>query len=195
MLIKSIRASLVVLVAMTVLTGLVYPAFVTIIAQTVFPNQADGSLLRNEKGTVIGSALIGQEFTGSEYFWSRPSATGPVPYNAAVSSGSNLGAAADNLKTNVQGRIKALQEADPANGNQIPVDLVTASGSGLDPHISVAAAQYQAGRVAAARGIDKAKINNLISEHTEPRQLGFLGDSRVNVLQLNRSLDAITATP
>jgi potassium-transporting ATPase KdpC subunit len=173
---------------LTVLTGLIYPFAVTGIAQRVFPQQANGSLIL-EVGQASGSALIGQPFTNPKYFWGRLSATAPFPYNAAASSGSNLGPTNPALLDSVKARIKALQEADPGNPAPIPVDLVTASGSGLDPHISPAAAEYQINRVAKARKLDPKQVRELVSKYTEGRQFGILGEPRVNMLKLNLTLD------
>jgi potassium-transporting ATPase KdpC subunit len=189
---KELRVAFVMLVVMTALTGLVYPLVVTGIAQGVFSKQANGSLIERD-GKAVGSALIGQPFGDPKYFWTRPSATSPYPYNAAASSGSNQGPLNPALAEAVEGRIKALRDADPDNKALVPVDLVTASASGLDPHISPAAAEYQIARVAKARGIDAAKVRALVAEHTEGRQLGFLGEPRVNVLSLNLALDALKA--
>jgi K+-transporting ATPase ATPase C chain len=183
------RPALVILVAFTALTGAAYPALVTGIAQLVFPREANGSLIVKGKDP-IGSTLIGQPFADPSHFWSRPSATSPYPYNAASSSGSNQGPTNPALTDAVAARIKALKDADPGNNAPIPVDLVTASASGLDPHISPAAAEYQAARVAAARKIPVEKVKGLIAQHTEGRQFGFLGEPRVNVLELNLALDA-----
>lgn len=185
-----LRPAIVLFVLLTVLTGLIYPLLVTGIAQVVFPRQANGSLIMKD-GQAIGSELIGQPFDDPKYFWGRLSATGPFPYNAAASSGSNLGPTNPALIAEVQGRIDALKAADPTNTQPIPVDLVTSSGSGLDPNISLAAALYQAPRVAMARGLDVAKVQALIAQYTEDRQLGILGEPRVNVLQLNLALDAL----
>ena len=182
--------SLRMLVALTVITGVVYPLLVTGIAQSVFPTQAGGSIVERD-GKAVGSALIGQAFSAPKYFWSRPSATSPMPYNSGASSGSNLGPTNPALHDAVKARIDALRGADPDNKAAVPVDLVTASGSGLDPHISPAAAQYQAARVAKARGIEERKVRGLIADHTQGRQLGFLGEPRVNVLELNLALDAL----
>ncbi len=187
---KELRIAFVMLVVMTVLTGLVYPLVVTGIAQSVFSRQANGSLIERD-GAAVGSALIGQPFDDPKYFWSRPSATSPYPYNAANSSGSNLGPLNPALTDAVKARIEALQKADPENKAPVPVDLVTASASGLDPHISPAAAEYQVARVAKARALSAERIRALVAEHTAGRQLGFLGEPRVNVLQLNLALDAV----
>lgn len=184
-----IRPALVALLVFTLLTGVLYPVAVTVIAQVAFPSQANGSLL-SQNGTVVGSALIGQAFDAPNYFWSRPSATGPVAYNAGASSGSNLGPTNPALLAAVQARVDALHAADPTNTAPIPVDLVTTSASGLDPHISVAAAYYQIARVARTRNIDTARVQQLVDEFTEGRTLGILGEPRVNVLQLNLALDA-----
>ena len=189
-----LRPALVSLVLLILVTGVVYPLVVTGVAQVVFHRQANGSLIEQD-GKVVGSELIGQAFDDPGYFWGRPSATGPFPYNAAASSGSNLGPSNDALTEAVQARIDALATADQAlgidNAALIPVDLVTASGSGLDPHISPAAAEYQTPRVAGARGLDVEQVRSLVAEHTEGRQLGFLGEPRVNVLKLNLALDAL----
>jgi K+-transporting ATPase ATPase C chain len=184
------RPALVMLILMTAITGAIYPAVVTGIAQVVFPSQANGSLIE-QNGKAAGSSLIGQPFSDPRHFWSRPSATSPYPNNGSASSGSNQGPLNPALTEAVEGRVKALREADPDNKVPVPVDLVTASASGLDPHISPAAAEYQAARVAKARGLDLAKVRALVAENTEGRQLGFLGEPRVNVLRLNLALDAV----
>jgi len=186
--IEHIRPALMTLLILTGLTGLVYPLAVTGLAQLLFPDQANGSLIV-QNGQVIGSTLIGQYFDKPEYFWSRPSATAPFPYNAAASGGSNLGPTNRVLIETVQARVAALRAADPGHDAPIPVDLVTASGSGLDPHISPAAAQYQIGRVARTRGIDETAVRNLVVRHTQGRQFGLLGEPRVDVLRLNLALD------
>ncbi|HLA63301.1 MAG TPA: potassium-transporting ATPase subunit KdpC [Rhodothermales bacterium] len=197
---KTLRPALVLLGLFTLLTGLVYPAVVTGAAQLVFPRQANGSLIE-EDGHAVGSALIGQGFTSPAYVWGRPSATGPFPYNAfdgealTGSSGSNLGPTNPALLDAVRARVAALRAADPGNTAPVPVDLVTASGSGLDPHVSPAAARYQAARVARARGITEAQVNDLIRRHTEGRTLGVLGEPRVNVLALNLDLDRLAPHP
>lgn len=177
-------------VLLGVLTGALYPLVVTGIARAVFPAEAAGSILRRE-GRIVGSSLIGQSFTGARYFWSRPSATTPQPYNGTASTGSNLGPLNPALADAVRARIAALRAVDPGNAVPIPVDLVTASASGLDPHISVAAAEYQAARVARERGLDVARVRALIAAHQEGRLLGLLGEPRVNVLELNLALDAL----
>jgi potassium-transporting ATPase KdpC subunit len=185
-----IRPALTTLLILTVLTGLVYPLAVTGLAQLFFPDQANGNLILHE-GKGVGSRLIGQPFDAPHYFWSRPSATSPFPYNAAASGGSNLGPTNPALIEVVKARVAALRAADPGNDSPLPVDLVTASGSGLDPHISPAAALYQVKRVARARGLDENTVQTLVTQHTEGRQFGLLGERRVNVLQLNLALDAL----
>jgi K+-transporting ATPase ATPase C chain len=176
------------LVVLSVLTGIVYPSLVTGIAQLAFPRTANGSLII-ENGKALGSSLIGQPFDDPKYFWGRPSATSPQPYNAAASSGSNQGPRNPALSDAVTNRIKALRDADPDSKAPVPIDLVTASGSGLDPDISVAAAEYQAHRVATARGMTEEGIRALIAENTNGRTFGILGERRVNVLKLNLALD------
>lgn len=187
---STIRPALVLLALFTLLTGAVYPAVVTAAAQLLFPAQANGSLIE-QGGGVKGSQLIGQPFSGAGYFWSRPSATGPIPYNAAASSGSNQGPLNPALSDAVKARIAALRAADPGNTADVPVDLVTASASGLDPHISPAAARYQLARVSKARGFPPARVEALVQAYTEGRSLGLLGESRVNVLKLNLALDSL----
>lgn len=188
-----IRPAVVLFVLLSAITGVVYPLVVTGVARVAFPAQAAGSLLRNDNGQVIGSSLIGQSFSDPKYFWSRPSATSPMPYNAANSSGANQGPLNPALIDAVKGRIDALKAADPEQKAPIPVDLITASGSGLDPHISVAAADYQLDRVARARGLTDEAIRTLVSEHIEGRLLGVFGEPRVNVLELNLALDKVKA--
>lgn len=187
---KQLRPALVSLLLFTVLTGVLYPLAVTGLAQAVLPFQANGSVITHN-GQSVGSALIGQSFTDPKYFWGRPSATGPVPYNAAASSGSNLGPTNPALTDAVTERIDALHTADPHNTASMPVDLVTASASGLDPHISVAAARYQVERVAQVRGLPVDQVATLVDTYTEGRFLGLLGEPRVNVLALNLALDEV----
>ena len=184
-----LRPALSLFVLLSVITGLLYPLRVTGAANAIFAHQAGGSLVTRE-GKVVGSALIGQNFSDPKHFWGRPSATGPMPYNAGASTGSNQGPLNPALVEAVKARIAALRAADPGNSAPVPVDLVTASGSGLDPHISVAAADYQAARVARARGVPADKLRPVIAHHTEGRWLGLLGEPRVNVLALNLALDA-----
>jgi len=189
---RHLRSALVFLGGFTLLTGIIYPLLVTAVAQTLFPHQANGSLIE-QGGVIVGSELIGQPFADPAYFWGRPSLTSPYPYNAAASAGSTLAPSNPALAEQVAARIAALETADPTNTGPIPVDLVTASGSGLDPHISLAAAVYQVERVARARGVDTAVVRRLVTEHTEGRTFGVLGEPRVNVLRLNLALDALTA--
>lgn len=177
---KELKPALRMLTLMTVVTGAAYPLLVTGVAQGVFRHQANGSLIERD-GKVMGSELIGQAFTDPKYFWPRPSATDPVPYNAGASSGSNLGPTNPALEDAVKARIAALKVADPGITAPIPVDLVTASGSGLDPHISLAAAEYQIGRVARVRGLEVGTVRALVAAHTEGRSFGVLGEPRVNV--------------
>jgi K+-transporting ATPase ATPase C chain len=185
-----IRPALVILLSLTLLTGGVYPLVITGVAKLLFPAKAAGSLVMKE-GKLVGSSLIGQSFSDPKYFWSRPSATSPYADNALASGGSNLGPLNPALTDAVKQRIDALKAADPQNTAKIPVDLVTASASGLDPHISIAAALYQLERVARARGVDKNQLYALIDAHSEGRLLGFLGEPRVNVLELNLALDGM----
>jgi K+-transporting ATPase ATPase C chain len=183
-----LRQALMMLAVLTLITGFLYPLVITGIAQVLFPQQANGSLILID-GQPVGSSLIGQPFDEPKYFWGRPSATAPFPYNAAASSGSNLGPINDALIKAVQTRIDARKAADPDNPLPLPVDLVTASGSGLDPHISPAAAEYQVRRIARARRLDETVVRGLVARHTEGRQLGILGEPRINVLALNLALD------
>jgi K+-transporting ATPase ATPase C chain len=184
----SFLPSLRMLVVLTVLTGVVYPLVTWGIAQLAFPATANGSLIE-QNGKVVGSALIGQSFDDPKYFWSRPSATSPQPYNGAASSGSNQGPTNPALADAVKDRIKALRDADPGNAVTVPADLVTASGSGLDPEISIAAAEYQLARVAKARGMPADSVRGLVSANTTGRTFGLLGEPRVNVVKLNLALD------
>lgn len=184
-----LRPVITLLAIFTVLCGFLYPMLVTGIAQFAFPSQAEGSLLHNKDGQIAGSALIGQPFTAPGYLWGRPSATAPVPYNAAASGGSNLSNGAPELLEAVQARIEALRKADPKNSKPIPVDLVTASASGLDPHISLAGAYYQADRIARERKMPVSEVRELIDRYTENRILGMIGEPVVNVLHVNLALD------
>lgn len=184
-----LRPAIVSLLLLSATTGLLYPLAVTGVGQALFPKQAAGSLIE-VGGKTVGSELIGQNFTSPRYFWGRPSATGPMANNAAVSGGSNQGPLNPALADAVKGRIEALRAADPGNLATVPADLVTASSSGLDPHISMAAARYQAGRVARERGLAPAQVQTLIEANTEQRDLLVLGEPRVNVLKLNLALDA-----
>lgn len=184
-----IRPAVSLFVLLSVVTGLLYPGLVTGVAQLAFPSAAKGSLIVKD-GKPVGSELIGQNFTEPKYFWGRPSATGPMPYNAAASSGSNQGPLNPALTDAVKARVEALLAADPGNKRTVPIDLVTASASGLDPHISPAAADYQADRVARVRQIDATLVRQLIAQHTEGRELGVFGEPRVHVLKLNLALDA-----
>ncbi len=185
-----IRNALMTLLLFTVLTGIIYPLVVTGIAQLAFPHHANGSIIL-KNGRPVGSELIGQQFDDPKYFWGRLSATNPYPYNGGSSSGSNLDPNNPDLTKAVQARILALHSADPESKTKIPVDLVTASGSGLDPHISLAAAQYQATRVARVRGLSESSVQGLISGHTKGRWLGIFGEPVVNVLELNLALDGL----
>jgi potassium-transporting ATPase KdpC subunit len=187
---RLIRNAISMLVVMTVVTGLVYPLVATGVAQVLFPHQANGSLIMRD-GKPIGSELIGQTFDDPKYFWGRPSATTPQPYNGTASNGSNLGPTNPALHDAVKQRIDALHAADPGNNVPVPADLVTASGSGLDPEISPAAAQYQIARVARVRKLSVDQVQQLVAQYTQGRQLGLLGEPRVNVLQLNLALDQL----
>jgi K+-transporting ATPase ATPase C chain len=187
---RQLRIALIFLVLFTVITGIIYPLVVTGIAQAFFHRQANGSLIE-ENGASVGSALIGQLFNDPKYFWGRLSATLPFPYNAAYSSGSNYGPLNSALREAIQARIDALRAVDPDNNQLIPVDLVTFSASGLDPHISIAAANYQVPRVARYRGLSEEQVYALVSNFTEGRQFGILGEPRVNVLQINLALDRV----
>ena len=189
---KLLRQSFMLLLVLSVITGVLYPLAATGLSQLVFPHQANGSLVERD-GKPVGSSLIGQSFTDPKYFWGRPSATAPNPYNASASSGSNQGPTNPALADAVKQRIAALRAADPGNAAPVPVDLVTASGSGLDPQISPAAAQYQVARVARLRHLDAARVQSLVQRYTQGRQLGLLGEPRVNVLKLNLALDAAAA--
>src|SRR5262247_1963569 len=187
---RAFKEAFLMLVALTILTGVVYPLIVTGIAKGVFPSQASGSLIERD-GKAVGSALIGQPFSHAKYFWSRPSATSPMPYNAAASSGSNQGPLNPALADAVKSRVEALRAADPDNRAAVPIDLVTASASGLDPHISLAAADYQAARVAKARGLSLDVVRARVARNTIGRFLGVIGEPVVNVLELNLDLDAL----
>ena len=185
-----LRPALTLFIALSIVTGLLYPLLVTGVAQTAFPHQANGSLI-TQGGKAVGSELIGQAFTEPGHFWGRPSATTPMPYNAAASGGSNQGPTNPALVDAVKARIEALRAADPGNTRPVPVDLVTASASGLDPQISPAAADYQAARVAKTRGLPLAQVQALVQQHTESPWLGVLGEPRVNVLALNLALESL----
>jgi K+-transporting ATPase ATPase C chain len=185
-----IRPAVTLFLIMTVLTGIVYPFAVTGIAQLLFPDRAAGSLVMAQ-GHAVGSRIIGQSFTDPKYFWSRPSATAPQPYNALASSGSNLGPLNPALTDAISARIAALKAADPTNTLPVPVDLVTASASGLDPEISIAAARYQAPRVARMRSLDPAAVQSLVDAHAQGRLFGLVAEPRINVLELNLALDAL----
>ena len=187
---KEIRPAAVSFLLLTLLTGIAYPLLVTGISQLAMPFHANGSLIVVD-GKSVGSSLIGQSFSDPKYFWSRPSATGPMPNNASASGGSNLGPTNPALMNAVKARVQALRDADPGNSLPVPVDLVTASASGLDPHISPAAAEYQLARVARMRNLNPETLHKLVAEHTEGRQFGIWGEPRVNVLKLNLALDAL----
>ena len=185
-----LRPCLVSFALLSALTGVLYPAAVTGVAQAAFPSKANGSLILHD-GKIEGSSLLGQPFSDAKYFWGRPSATGPFPYNAGSSSASNLGPSNPALVDAVKGRIAALRAADPGNQAPVPIDLVTTSASGLDPHVRPAAARYQIGRVAKARRLDEAKVRALVDSKVEGPELGLFGEPRVNVLALNRALDEL----
>jgi K+-transporting ATPase ATPase C chain len=189
--IKHVKPAIILFVLLTLLTGVIYPAVVTGLAQLLFPYQANASLMTDNGGNPTGSSLIGQPFSSPGHFWGRPSATAPFPYNAGASTGSNMGPTSPALADAVKTRIQALKAADPDNKAPIPVDLITASASGLDPHISPLAAEYQINRVAKARNMKPEKLRALVNANIESRQLGFLGEPRVNVLRLNLALGAI----
>jgi K+-transporting ATPase ATPase C chain len=190
---EQLRPALASFVLFTVLTGIVYPLAVTGIAQAVFPAQANGSVIVKD-GKAVGSRLIGQPFDDPKYFWSRPSATSPA-YNGAASGASNLGPMNPALTNSIKDRVAALRATDPSATGPVPIDLVTTSASGLDPHITPAAAAYQVNRVAQARSLSADRIRDLVAQYTEGRQLGFLGEARVNVLRLNLALDSLATTP
>ena len=186
---KEIRPAVVSFLLLTLLTGIAYPLVVTGVSQVAMPDKANGSMIMKD-GKPIGSSLMGQSFSDPKYFWGRPSATSPMPNNPTASGGSNLGPTNPALMDAVKGRVQALRDADPGNHQLVPVDLVTTSGSGLDPHISPAAAEYQLARVARVRNLSPDVVGKLVAEHTEGRQFGILGEPRVNVLELNLALDA-----
>jgi K+-transporting ATPase ATPase C chain len=188
---NELRPALIVFLLLTVLTGVVYPAVVTLVGRVLFPQQVTGSVI-DHNGRAVGSSLLGQTFSSPKYFWGRPSATSPQSYNGALSSGSNQGPTNPALESAVKDRIAALRAADPGNTARVPVDLVTASGSGLDPQISPAAAEYQLARVARTRGLPEEQVRRAVQAATSGRTLGVLGEPRVNVLQVNLALDAMT---
>ncbi len=187
-LLRNLRPTIVVFIAFTLLTGVVYPLVVSAVGWTLFPTESGGNLIVRD-GKVIGSRLIGQPFDDEKYFWSRPSATGPYPYNGGVSSGSNLGPLNPALLDGVKSRVETVRSQHPTQQGAVPLDLVTASGSGLDPHISPEAAYYQVDRIAQARRLSADQVRGLVARHIEPRTLGVLGEPRVNVLLLNLALD------
>ncbi len=187
---QELKRAALMLLCLTVLTGVVYPLAVTAVAQVVMPSAANGSLITVD-GRVVGSSLIGQGFADPKHFWGRASATSPTGYNGAASSGSNQGPLNEAFLDAVKSRVATLVEADPRHRTPVPVDLVTASASGLDPHASVAGARYQVARVAAARGLDPEAVQKIVDRHTEGGALGILGEPRVNVLELNLALDAM----
>ncbi len=186
---KNLLTAVLMTIVTTILLGLIYPLMVTGIAQVVFPDKANGQLIKRSDGTIIGSRIIGQPFGGPGYFHSRPSAAGAAGYDAGASSGSNLGPTSQKLMDRIKGDVERLQAENP--GQPVPVDLVTSSGSGLDPHISPAAAEFQVPRIARERKMGEAEVRRVISAHTEGRQFGFLGEPRVNVLELNLDLDSV----
>jgi K+-transporting ATPase ATPase C chain len=192
MFMRDLKRSAVVLGMLTVLTGVIYPLAVTGISRILFPDEAGGSLIL-KNGRIVGSRLIGQPFSSPEYFWGRPSSAGASGYDAAASSGSNDGPLHPALPERVKGRLAALRAAEPRDDRPVPADLVTSSGSGLDPHISIASALYQVPRVARSRGMDERQVRELVGAHTEGRQFGFLGEPRVNVLELNLALDSVAS--
>ncbi len=185
-----IRPALATFFLLTVVTGAAYPSLITLIASLAFPDLATGSLIVRH-GRAVGSSLIGQSFTSAGYFWSRPSGTEPQPYNGGASSGTNIGPTNPALIDRIEQRVASLHDADPSHVAPVPIDLVTSSGSGLDPHISPAAAEYQVRRVARVRHLDENRVRELVARHTEGRTLGLLGEPRVNVLELNLALDAL----
>lgn len=186
-----LKPAAIMLLLMTLLTGAIYPALVTVFAKIIYADKANGSLIKDQQGNLHGSQLIGQSFNDPKYFWGRASATSPYSYNAGASSGSNLGPTNPALVDTVKARIAALQAVDPDNKTPVPVDLITASASGLDPHISPAAVEYQVNRIARTRNIDSEKLRELVQAHTENRQWGLFGEPRVNILKLNLALDTI----
>jgi potassium-transporting ATPase KdpC subunit len=188
--VRELRPASIVFLLLMVITGVIYPGVVTLVGGAFFAPEASGSVIERD-GRAVGSRLLGQPFTSPKYFWSRPSATSPQPYNGAASSGSNQGPTNPALEAAVRERIAALRAADPGNTRPVPADLVTASGSGLDPHISPAAADFQVARVTRERGLDEAQVRKLVQDATEGRTFGILGEPRVNVLQLNLALDAL----
>jgi K+-transporting ATPase ATPase C chain len=188
--VRELRPALMVFLLLTVITGVIYPGVVTVVGRVFFASEVSGSIVEHD-GRAVGSSLLGQPFTNSKYFWSRPSATSPQPYNGSASSGSNLGPTNPAFEAAVRDRIAALRVVGAGNTRPVPGDLVTGSGSGLDPHISPAAAEYQVARVARARGLDEAQVRRLVQDATEGRTFGVLGEPRVNVLKLNLALDAL----